>query len=251
MSRSPTDGASGGVCELISPLDSAVADESTDPIITTSSPDYSFTQPAGEGIMPAGPQLRSLDMATPISDTDSDFPRNLYLAETSEAIRSSRANPVCDQNYSRPHQHSQTLALKSGQAYKVPNSLAFPKPPPDHVVPDFIADCSAQLDKDDYAFLKAKGVWELPPLNVLVSAIQGFVDYIYPLTPLIDLQKELEAIASNGASGKISLFLLYAIMLAGIPFMDSSQLQSAGYSTRSAFSKTINQKVRVRLIKHP
>lgn len=99
---------------------------------------------------------------------------------------------------------------------------------------------------DDYVFLKAKGVWDLPPLNVLASAIQGFVDYIYPLTPLIDLQKELEAIASDGASGKISLSLLYGIILAGIPFMDSSQLQSAGYSTRSTFSKTINRRLRVR-----
>lgn len=181
--------------------------------------------------MPASLQLPSHDLATPISETDADFPRNLYLAETPGATHSSRTNPGRDQNHSYPQQQSQTLARESEQAHRVPN---------------FIADCSTRLDLDSYAFLKARGLWELPPLNILASAIQGFVDYIYPLTPLVDLHKELEAIASDGASGKISLSLLYGMILAGIPFMDNSQLQSAGYSTRSAFSKTINRRLRVR-----
>lgn len=196
--------------------------------------------------MPASLQHPSHDLATPISETDAAFPRNLYLAETPGAIHSSRTDPVCDQNHPHPQQQSQALARNSQQAHRGPNNLASPERPRDHAVPNFIADCSSRLDMDSYAFLKAKGVWELPPLNVLASAIQGFVDYIYPLTPLIDLQKELEAIASDGASGKISLSLLYGLTLAGIPFMASSQLQSAGYSTRSAFSKTINRRLRVR-----
>jgi hypothetical protein len=174
-----------------------------------------------------------------------EFPRNLYLAEDLGA-GSSMDLPLTDESSAvRGTQHSHVLTPLSNPPMSLFGSDLQPSAINGTCLPAYVIDCATGLAAEDFNFLRAKGVWDLPCESVLVSSITGFIDYVYPLTPLLDLQKELECIASNGESGKISLLLLYAVVLAGIPFMNHSLLSEAGFSSASALSKVIYRRLRV------
>jgi hypothetical protein len=112
-------------------------------------------------------------------------------------------------------------------------------------LPDFVACDGSHFDADDIAYLKAKGVLDTPPLYIIVAAIEAFTEYIYPTMPIVGLHAVLEALVSNGRTGKLSLMLLYGIMLPGIVFMDESPIIEAGYSSRAALVKKISKTLRV------
>ncbi|KPI44391.1 Cutinase transcription factor 1 beta [Cyphellophora attinorum] len=166
---------------------------------------------------PSPNSLRRGDAGADITE----FPKNLYLAEDLVAKQS-----------------TQVSLTDEGSAHRRAEQLHMLTPP-------LSTPALSLPGMKDFKFLEAKGVWDLPCESVLVSSITGFIDYVYPLTPLLDLQKELNCIASNGESGKISLLLLYAVVLAGIPFMNHSLLSEAGYSSASVLSKTIYRRLRL------
>ena len=177
--------------------------------------------------------------------TETEFPRNLYLAEDPNASVSIAFASADEQGpfsgtgqtqMPTPHTHAVPSIVGGNSSLSARTRASLPA---------YINDFTDELAAEDFAFLEIKGVWDVPAMPALLSSISGFVDYVYPLTPLLDLHVDLECIATDGSSGKISLILLYAIILAGIPFMDDSPLEDAGFSSQNAFSKEIYRRIRV------
>ena len=178
---------------------------------------------------------------------DPTFPRNLYIAETPETTCSSGTSLI---GLRRPSYTAYQARLTT------PTSHCGGTDPfkrldavyPDLQLPGFVSGPSQRLAQDDIAFLKAKEVFHLPPMAVLWSVIGAFVNFVYPMLPIIDLHQDLETVIFDGTAGKISLPLLYAIVLAGIAFTDEASVVEAGYDTRTAFAKAIYKRLRVRSI---
>lgn len=187
---------------------------------------------------------QSDDKNGPPAELDPTFPRNLYLAETPETTCSQGSSFTRTAPPQAPHNLEQLTPI-SNQTHRSRGSISVTDTQLVFEVPQFVRDMSQRLASDDFLFLKSKGVWDIPPLPILSSAIQAFADYIYPSLPLVDLFAELETLASNGRSGKISLMLLYAIVLPGIPFMDSAKVEEAGYVSNRDFSKKIYTSIKV------
>ena len=178
---------------------------------------------------------------------DPTFPRNLYIAETPETSCSSGASFI---GLRRPSYTAYQARLPTPTShrggpdpFKRLDEVCY-----DLLLPGFVSGPSLRLAQDDIAFLKAKEAFHLPPTPVLMSVIGAFVDFVYPMLPIIDLHQDLETVISDGTAGKISLPLLYAIVLTGIAFTDEASVIEAGYDTRTAFAKAIYKRLRVRSI---
>jgi hypothetical protein len=177
-------------------------------------------------------------------ETNADFPRNLYLAETPEESCSYRSSPQLHAPPPRLHGFDPPTPVSDLSSHRqVTVSIGEPGLPSD--LPKFVIDKRQHLEPEDCDFLGLKGVWKVPPLPVLEPAIQGFVDYIYPSLPVVDIFTELEALETNGRSRQISLMLLYAMVLPGIPFMDPTTVSEAGYASSSEFARTIYGRIKV------
>jgi len=101
------------------------------------------------------------------------------------------------------------------------------------------------IDTEDISYLASRGVFELPQTDLRNALLRSFVEYVYPLMPIVDFHDLLHIVASDGSAGRISLLLLYAVMLAGSTHVDANYILRAGYRTRSAFRKRIAKKLRV------
>jgi hypothetical protein len=181
-------------------------------------------------------------MPNPILSSSS-FITNLYMAESPEAYSNSRSFPSPAETFhsSQPPRLLTPASMLERQEDRE-KSLAESR---GLRLPDFVACDGSHFDADDIVYLKAKGVLDTPPLHIIVAAIQAFTEYIYPTLPIVDLHVVLESLVSNGRTGKLSLMLLYGIMLPGIVFMDESPIIEAGYGSRAAFARKISRCLRV------
>jgi hypothetical protein len=179
-------------------------------------------------------------------ETDADFPRNLYLAEIPEASCSYGSSPQANLLPPRLHRLDPLTPISDlPSLHQVTVAMGGTSSLSD--LPKVVVDNRQYLQQEDYEFLGLKSVWQVPPLPVVKSAIQRFIDYIYPSLPVVDICTELEALETDGESRKISLMLLYAMVLPGIPFMDSTAISEAGYASSSEFAKSIYGRIKVRL----
>lgn len=122
-----------------------------------------------------------------------------------------------------------------------------PTPQLKHRLPDFLKPLPQRMTSVDIDYLFAKGALSLPDTPVRNALLRGYVEYVHPYMPLVEIHELLKTINDGtGESGKISLLLFQAIMFAGTAFVDMEYLRAAGYSNRKAARKAFFQKARVR-----
>ncbi|KEF60666.1 uncharacterized protein A1O9_02227 [Exophiala aquamarina CBS 119918] len=110
-------------------------------------------------------------------------------------------------------------------------------------VPDFVAKPSKDVDPEDLAHLAAQGVFDLPPAPFLRIIFECFLNYVYPLLPILDICDLLHSL--YGHTSRVSLPLLYGIMLAASAFVDQSTLDQTGHQSRFAWRSSLGRKLRL------
>lgn len=112
-------------------------------------------------------------------------------------------------------------------------------------LPGFIRPITSQRTYSYHDFLKSKGAFSIPPSKLRNAIISRYVEIVYPQLPVIDLHEVLNAVATNGKTGKISLLLFQAILLAGSAFVDIEYVFEFGYRSRLALRQELAERVRL------
>lgn len=81
---------------------------------------------------------------------------------------------------------------------------------------------------EDIAFLEAKHVFELPEKDYLDALIQNFVDRVFPLYPIVNLQE----FNQQRKAKRIPWILVHALCFISATFCAPSLIHRAGYETR-------------------
>ncbi|KAH8810792.1 C6 transcription factor [Xylogone sp. PMI_703] len=139
-------------------------------------------------------------------------------------------------------QSTDTETLLSGSSANANKSLT----PSSFPLPSYIKRLPPSLQPEDIQYLWMKGALSLPNILLRDKLIEAFIQHVYPSLPLIDLQQFVRTVNNSGKDGvSISLILFQAIMFAGAAFVDLSDLQNVGYSTRREARKALYQKARL------
>lgn len=97
-------------------------------------------------------------------------------------------------------------------------------------LPSYITPLPSRIDQDVRQLLYRKGALNIPREGTINDLLKGFICFVYPMLPVLDLDSFLGAI--RGTSGKsISLLLFQAILMAGATFADFSSLQDVEFQS--------------------
>lgn len=111
-------------------------------------------------------------------------------------------------------------------------------------LPDYITPLAKDLDQDIFHLLRQRGALTLPNAVLIDELLRGFVCYVYPMLPILDLGEFLQAIEATN-SNTISLVLLQAVLFAGIAFADIAHLQKEGFQSHKEARKTFFERVKL------
>ena len=115
-------------------------------------------------------------------------------------------------------------------------------------LPPFVRPLPSRIAAEDVSYLHVKGALSLPATPLQNALLQGYVEYVHPYMPLMDIHEFLNIInRRDGLNGQTSLFLYQAVMFSATAFVDMKYLREAGYSTRKAARRSFFQKARVRI----
>lgn len=110
-------------------------------------------------------------------------------------------------------------------------------------LPELVTKPSPGIDPETLAYLTSRGVFDLPPASSLHNIFECFINYVYPLLPILDLPSLLEDL--HGPAPQISLPLLYGIMLAASAFVNQGTLDQIGYRSRFEWRSSLGRKLQV------
>lgn len=110
-------------------------------------------------------------------------------------------------------------------------------------LPELVTKPSPGIDPETLAYLTSRGVFDLPPASSIHNILECFINYVYPLLPILDLSSLLEDF--YGPAPQISLPLLYGIMLAASAFVHQGTLDQTGYRSRFEWRSSLGQKLQV------
>lgn len=186
----------------------------------------------------------SLDGLPELPAQANEYPRSLFLAEVPQTPVSPDTvefAPVARQpaEASEAHTgltHSSSLSSLRFDHATSNNRSASP-------LPELVIKPSPGLDPEALSYLTSMGVFDLPPPAVVRDVLECFINYVYPLLPILDLHSLLEEL--YGSAPQISLLLLYGILLAGSGFTHQDTVEQAGYPSRFEWRSRLGRKLRV------
>lgn len=113
-------------------------------------------------------------------------------------------------------------------------------------LPSYIKPLPQDMTKEDAINLWTKGAMLVPENGFRNKLIQSYVEHVHPSLPIVNLHSLLQSIDMGSQNIQpISLFLFQAILFTGTAFVDISDLQAAGFSTRKEARKAFYQRARV------
>ncbi|KAK5051912.1 hypothetical protein LTR84_002715 [Exophiala bonariae] len=186
----------------------------------------------------------SLDGSAELPPQANDYPRNLFLAEVPQTSGSPERVgfiPIAHQPLVGAEAHigftpSSTLSSAGLDRSTSNNKRHSP-------LPELAIKPSPSIDPEDLAYLTSTGVFNLPPPSVVRDLLGCFINYVYPLLPILDIQSLLEEL--DGPSPQINLPLLYGIMLAASGFAPQDTVEQAGFRSRFEWRKGLGRKLQV------
>lgn len=100
-------------------------------------------------------------------------------------------------------------------------------------LPENIKELFPALDHDTFKYLSRRGVLALPSRALLSLCLSRYVEFVHPVLPVLELNATLVAINDEtGASGRVSLLLLLAMIYASMPFVELVNLQRYHYTSK-------------------
>jgi hypothetical protein len=113
------------------------------------------------------------------------------------------------------------------------------------VLPNFIAPIKSGRCSQHWAFLHSQGAFDVLQEKLRNVIITSYVHFVHPQLPVVDIHELLQALATNGRDGKISILLLQAVLLSGSSFVEMEYLREACYESRMALRKELADRVRL------
>lgn len=111
-------------------------------------------------------------------------------------------------------------------------------------LPDYITPLPQTIDQGVLDFLQEQGALTIPQKPLINELLRGFVCYVYPFLPVLDLDAFLQAV--EGSGGKtVNLLLFQAVMMAGTTFADLSSLNKDGYQSHDTARETMFTRVKL------
>ncbi|KAK2594743.1 hypothetical protein QQS21_007541 [Conoideocrella luteorostrata] len=114
-------------------------------------------------------------------------------------------------------------------------------------LPCYVKPIPKSWNKDEIEFLSVKQVFSLPTPSFRNLCLQSYVEWVHFFCPVLDLETFLASIAQPSLSPptKVSLILLYAVLLTGVAFVDDCHILEAGYESRMAVRKEFFTKAKL------
>lgn len=187
-----------------------------------------------------------------------DFALSEYVSTTSSPDKV--GSQALKSDLEAPQNDATTNQAHSTVAIGVQNAVPIAEPPAtlsevlpnqgvltqaNEKLPAYVRPLPPFLDADDVVYLDRKGVLSLVGRESLRKLLKSFAEFVYPFMPILDLQTFLEPLINEGASGKISLMLLHAVIYAAAAFVDEEILKKEGYGTRREARRLLFDKVKV------
>lgn len=94
-------------------------------------------------------------------------------------------------------------------------------------------------------FLQNQKAFKIPPPKLLQALLIRYIEFVHPQLPLVDLHHVLQAVATGGKEGRVSLLLFQAMLLAASAYVDTQHLLEAGYSNRMALRRELAERARL------
>lgn len=140
--------------------------------------------------------------------------------------------------------NQQPASLGHGRTAQFLNSLELPDAASQ--LPAFVRPLPAKIAPEDVQYLAIKGALTLPSIALQKALLHGYIEFVYPYMPLIDLRHFLSIVdRRDGVNGQTSLLLYHSIMFSATAFVDIKYLREAGFSSRKAARKAFFQKTRL------
>ncbi|KAI9375126.1 hypothetical protein BJX61DRAFT_540151 [Aspergillus egyptiacus] len=95
------------------------------------------------------------------------------------------------------------------------------------------------LDREDLAFLAAKGCLSVPEESLLDEFVRQYFLQIHPGSPVIDEAEFWRVYRCPAAGKKISLFVFQAILFAGSPYVSAETIRKCGWSDKRNARNTL------------
>ncbi|CAI7601194.1 unnamed protein product [Penicillium bialowiezense] len=95
------------------------------------------------------------------------------------------------------------------------------------------------VSQETEEYLHLKGALRIVPIELRNQLIGGYIKYVHPLLPIIDLQSFLLDVMVEDESQFASPLLHQSVMLAGSAFIEQDDAIKAGFSSRKALRRTL------------
>lgn len=109
----------------------------------------------------------------------------------------------------------------------------------------------SQMCEVDINYLSSKNALLLPPKYIQESMLKGYIDYVHPFMPVLDLDhfslftNYETALKRDPLESRRSLLVLQSIMFSGSAFVELHDLQMSGYESRKACRSELFDRARV------
>ncbi|KAJ3464877.1 hypothetical protein MRS44_009663 [Fusarium solani] len=97
---------------------------------------------------------------------------------------------------------------------------------------------STNIDTETFDYLKKRGCFDLPALDIQQTLVQAYFHYVHPFFPVVHVSSFLKTFESPGQNG-VCLHLLWSVFLAATNFADMTTVQSAGYESRKDMKRAM------------
>ncbi|KAL5339939.1 hypothetical protein BJX70DRAFT_387586 [Aspergillus crustosus] len=100
------------------------------------------------------------------------------------------------------------------------------------------------LEREDLAFLSAKGCLSVPEESVLDEFVRQYFLHVHPSSPVVDEAEFWRAYRNPNSGNKISLFVFQAVMFAGSPYISMETIRKCGWSDKRNARNVLYKRVK-------
>jgi hypothetical protein len=93
------------------------------------------------------------------------------------------------------------------------------------------------LQPEDLNYLKVKGAFSLPTLQICKALVESYFEYVHPVSPFVDKSAFLTAYNVGGVQ-RVNLLLLWSMFSASASYAELWVVRDAGYSTKAQMKES-------------
>lgn len=111
--------------------------------------------------------------------------------------------------------------------------------------PNFISPIKSTKCAQHSMFLHYQGAFDVLEEKLRNAVITSYIHFVHPQIPVVDIHELLQALATNGRDGKVSILLLQCILLSGCTFVEIEYVTQAGFESRMSLRRQLADRARL------